>query len=491
VDPTGRRYYLDRAPKQGGFTRLPDGTVVLRGGFRPTVEDEDEEAFYYRVYEAADDPRASDDVESDPDEAARIEASYRFNLAEVDRLRLTPFANGLPRRGQWRNGFEIADMNADGWPDIVHGPERKGQRAPNIFLGDGKGSWRKWEVSFPRLAYDYGDVAVADFDGDGRLDIALAMHLTGLVVIVQRSPGEFSNWGEGLPTRGREPGRGSFTSRAVEAGDWNGDGRPDLLALGEGPVAAMGQSTVTAPAPASYDLAVYLNGGDGTWSELREQPARVTHGNHLAVSDLDGDGRTDAVLAASVVGHRRLLRLGREGDRWDAIELEGVRPRGVVGAVAVDDLDTDGKPDILVGYIANESGTWRTGVDLFVRRGTGWERRVLFNEASRAGVTAVASGDADGDGHRDVVVLGGDGRRWMFLGSRGGAFELERSTPAEDPGEIGCQGYDVALADVDRDGRDDLIEEFAGELSAMFAPTACQDMGGLAVWRSVAAGATP
>ena len=53
-----------------------------------------------------------------------------------------PFDAGLPHEGQWRNGFDIADMNGDGLLDIVHGPPRKGDRRPHVFLGDGKGNWR-------------------------------------------------------------------------------------------------------------------------------------------------------------------------------------------------------------------------------------------------------------------------------------------------------------------------------------------------------------
>jgi len=61
----------------------------------------------------------------------------------LTRLRFTPFGQGLPPSGQWREGFAITDMNGDGHPDIVSGPPRKAPGAgPVIFLGNGKGSCR-------------------------------------------------------------------------------------------------------------------------------------------------------------------------------------------------------------------------------------------------------------------------------------------------------------------------------------------------------------
>jgi hypothetical protein len=103
-----------------------------------------------------------------------------------------------------------------------------------IFLGDGKGSWLRWrEAKFPSLAYDYGDVQAGDFNGDGHPDLALAVHLRGLIALLGDGKGGFRNASEGLDFAlgGRTP----FSSTALRIVDWNGDGRPDILAFGEGP----------------------------------------------------------------------------------------------------------------------------------------------------------------------------------------------------------------------------------------------------------------
>ena len=97
-------------------------------------------------------------------------------------------------------------MNGDRVPDIVHGPPRKGRGWPVIFIGDGKGGFTRWAASFPRLPFDYGVVAVADFDRDGRADdIAIGSHLRGIAVLTGDGKGEFKQWGRGLELRATRP----------------------------------------------------------------------------------------------------------------------------------------------------------------------------------------------------------------------------------------------------------------------------------------------
>src|SRR5262249_37338637 len=149
---------------------------------------------------------------------------------ESDRLRFVSFGRGLPTSGQWRNGFDVADVNQDGHLDIVHGPARKSLTPPSIFLGDGKGNWRLWkEAKYPRLACASGHAAVGDFNGAGPPDVALGMHLRGVQALLGDGKGNFTNASEGLdfavPGHGDEqPG---FSSQAIAVLDWDGDGRPD------------------------------------------------------------------------------------------------------------------------------------------------------------------------------------------------------------------------------------------------------------------------
>lgn len=107
----------------------------------------------------------------------------------------------------------------------------------------------------------------------------------------------------------------------------------------------------------------------------------------------------------------------------------------------------------------------------------------------RTEVSALDHGDLDGDGHLDLVGLTGEGEgeTWVFRGDGKGGFTREEATGI--PAFVGgCRGYHVELADLDRDGKDEIVSAFAGESSALFAPDRCTSGGGLQAWRLVSDG---
>ena len=493
VDEQGREYFIEEVPKVDGwyhFLNEEQSQVRLWHGMVFDVEGHDDDSIQIKIYKLRPDtspgaPRR----DATPEEKEKVAASYRNQTGAADRLAFEPFNNGLPSRGQWRNGFKVADMNGDGNPDIVHGPSRKGGTQPNIFLGDGKGGWRRWaDVKFPPLAFDYGDVAVGDWNGDGKLDLAFAVHLRGLIALVADGPASFKEWGQGIefvvPGHGERSG---FSSRTLEAADWNGDGRLDLISVGEGPsmAAAPGPGAPRGGGSASYGAVVYLNQGDGTWVRKDELKDRVLHfGEDLAVADFTNDGQLDIVLGSSVLGEMDILRIGGAADgSWARAALPELRPRSYVGAIDAADFDGDGRMDMAVGFLSREAGAWRTGVDVLLARGEGkWERRGVAVEENRDWLTALDSGDLDGDGKLDLAATTGKGEIWLFLGKGDGTFVRE-ATPEIPPSEGGCRGYDVQIVNLDGDRTEELVAEFAGEPSALFAPEQCPSQGGMGAWK--------
>jgi len=188
-------------------------------------------------------------------------------------------------------------------------------------------------------------------------------------------------------------------------------------------------------------------------------------------------------MGSAVLNERKLLRYGKGGGEWEERPLAEARPSGYVGAVAADDFNGDGRPDLALGYVAFQ-GKWRTGIDLFLTRpGGGWERRALAVEESRAALTTLATGDLDGDRRTDLVALTGEGRVWIFLADGKGGLAREDS-PEVEPTKTACSGYRVAVADLDGDGRAEVIAAFSGESSALFAPDQCTEGGSLWVWKA-------
>lgn len=499
-DDQGKEYFLMRLPKDKiRYVRLGEGVIQVSPGMQFRIAKEDDEAFYVRI----DKPVPTERVKPAPsgpteEEKQAIAAAYVTHTATSHRLDFEPFDRGLPESGQWRNGFDLADMNGDGNLDIVHGPARKQLSTPIIFLGDGKGAWQPWsQLHFPREPYDYGDVATADFNGDGIEDMALAMHLRGVLVLVGDGRGGFRTWSQGIDLG--QVGSGAkhiFSSRTLAAVDWNRDGREDLLVLSEGP---------TNPRAVEMGLPkgalIYLNKGDGTWGrEASTATANDVFGDSIAVADFNGDGRWDFVTGSRVQGRRDLLNLGKEDGTWQATEIGALRPAAFVWSVTTSDFDGDGHPDLAVAYSSYELGVRRNGIDVLLNRGgnpLSWERHPL--EAGTESpptmlppvFSALGSGDLDGDGHPDLVALTEKGAMQAYLGAGDGSFTREQ-TPEAGPPSVTCRGYRVRLADVDGDGRSEIFADFAGEpgsevfpralLAQKGIPITCKNRGSIRAW---------
>lgn len=491
VDEGGREYFVWPLSKDEPWSRIGDGRQIrYRTWERYDVDSEDDEFLYVRLYRpVATEPRSPKPT---AEQIAALDATFATTTPTSDRLRFVPFDSGLPRSGQWRNGFAVADLNGDGFLDIFHGqPRKQGTSGPVIFLGDGTGHWTLWrQAQFPPGFYSYGDVAVADFTGDGIADVALGMHMQGLIVLKGDGKGKFTRWSEGIDYEvpGRGGDAGGFSSRTIVAADWDGDGKTDLLALGEGPRPAReGKAKKFGLLPSStFGLAVYLNQGDGTWRRYDQGVDGGLFGDSLAVGDFNADGRLDAVAASNTFNRGDIVHLGRAGEvGWTQQRPDTLRDRGYVRAVTTDDLDGDGRDDLVVAYLAQlPDATWWHGIDaLYSRAGGTWERRGISAEKSRQSIFAVAAGDLDGDGVRDVVALTDSGETQVYLGDGKGHFSREQA-PGIVPLPGGCRGYHAVLTDIDGDGRDELVESFAGEPSALFAPDQCPSRGGLLAWKA-------
>lgn len=394
-------------------------------------------------------------------------------IPSEERLAFVQVESGLPRSGQWRDRFDLADMNGDGDLDLVHGPRRKGVAAPAIFLGNGEGRFIPWRTAhFPPLPYDYGDAKAADFDGNGRMDVALSSHLRGLTVLVQESEGHFSPWAGGLdfrlPAGGVEP---PFASRAIAATDWNGDGRPDLLALNEGP-------SQLGPRPPSDSMALFLNRG-GEWQRVEADSPRGIFGTSIAAGDVDGDGNRDAVLGTNVAGARSLVQLGTRAS-WTSRELPSLAERAAVTAVALHDFDGERRDAIIAASAWPKDDTTCVGLDIIRLRNNGDEASALVREASNDPIVAVVPADFNGDRRTDLLALRVRGSMALFRKTASG-FVRDADVPAPET-MAGCDASDAHAADLDRDGTPEVIVSYAGDLLSG-AGVQCARGGGFVVWR--------
>lgn len=492
VDEEGREYFAAQIPRnEGEYAWVGEDRKQVRLAYGLVFDllAYDEATFTLKMYRPLErKPRTRPKAPTEEEKAA-VAATYKSEIKAADRLTFTPFDEGLPREEQWRQGFDVADLDGDGQLDLVHGPARKTGSNPAVFLGDGKGHWRRWtEARFPSVNFDYGDAAVADLNGDGRADLVLASHLRGVTAMIQEGKGIFRPWTQGIefsPGLRSDDAGNAFSSREIELVDWNRDGRLDLLAFGEGPRLSVAR-TAQKYSEGSEGMLIYLNQGDGSWQKLVPDPGSKVYGDDFSLGDFDGNGRLDFVTGTGVLGYRAVLHLGGEDGSVQRLEVDSLRPGASIRGITAADFDGDGRDDFAVGYLAREAGVWRTGVDaMYSRAGNVWERRTLWSQDSQDAVYALGNGDLNGDGAVDLVALTGGGKGWTFLGDGKGGFVREEGTELDSEGS-GCRGYHVELADVDRDGRDEILAGFAGEDAELMGlgPESCPTNGSLRVWKA-------
>jgi hypothetical protein len=375
----------------------------------------------------------------------------------TDKVRFVAAENGLPRGGRWQMSFDVADMNGDGRPDLVFGPQRTGPRTPYIFLQQEDGSWKLWGTAkFPTqgLKLDYGTVRVADFDGDGNQDIAIACHISKTYVLYGDGKGDFTRFVT-IPQTNQD-----MTSRALTVADFNGDGRPDIAAYAE---IDLNMSTSRHMASGLVNVALNLPGG---WQAVNAKgfPEGIL-GDWLSAADIDGDGRTDLLLTSRAQNAMDLMFRNLGGAKeWAATDSLQMPVNAYVFANAAVPLDRSGRPDLVECF--EQWNPWKVepptqacviyrfhdaaGKPLPVP-----ERTVLFQEkVEYVNYKALAVGDIDGDGRPDIVVATNSGRVRVFLQGAGGSF-YEQREPGLDQAETDI--FDVKIADLYGDGKGEVI----------------------------------
>lgn len=377
----------------------------------------------------------------------------------MDALTFEPVASGLPNQGLWQMNVAIDDLDGDGTPDLLFPPSRKGTARPSIFLGRGGGVFEAWKsVTWPAsVPFDYGGIATGDFDGDGQRDIVLAIHFKGQYVLYGNGQGGFGR-SELLPSP--DP---RISSRAPAVADFDGDGRDDVAFLAEIDY-DLGTSARIAGAPTAW---VAMSTPKG-WKVQYEGFPQEVIGDSIEATDLNGDGRIDLALASNTSGWRDLVVLNRGGDEGWVVPLQrGVLTNALHPDIAVH--HGSGSAEIYAPYVQfqmvageNEARTgivrYPVGSDGMVEPGVPLLVDDLrFNAPFRLGI-----GDLNGDGRVDAVLGRRDGQLEVYLQTAGGEYSLERSEELESRG----RAYDIRLVDLDGDGKDDLIIAFAGEEGA-------------------------
>ena len=229
------------------------------------------------------------------------------------------------RKFKKSRSFAIDDMDGDERADIV----TITALGIAVFHGQGNGEFAE-PVAYPITAstgfFFFGDLAIADLDDDGRLDIVVTAESTGeIAVILGQDDGGFGT--ATIFSVGEQA-----APSTVQTADLNGDGRLDLLV------------TNSSPLSDQHSLSVMFGEGGGRFSAPSVIPIGAQIGN-ATIIDADGDNDLDIMVANTYANE--LVFLANQGDGRFARNLAfsvGTQPV----AVASSDFNDDDKPDLIV-----------------------------------------------------------------------------------------------------------------------------------------------
>jgi len=309
-------------------------------------------------------------------------------------------------------------------------------------------------------------IVAADFNGDGKMDLASANAVDGTVSILMGN-GDATFMPKVDYPVGTRP-------KFVQTGDFNGDGKLDFVAANE----------------VSFSVTVHLGNGDGTFGPPIDSPAGCNSPHEIAIADLNADGKLDAVVPCWNGDTMSVLFGNGNGTFQAAVNYTtGIWPHSAV----VGDFNKDGKPDFAIANYQSNTVSISLGtgggafappvpymvgtkphfvraadlnkdgnLDLFTANDGSNDVSVLlgtgtgtFSSATSFTVgsspESVASGDVNGDGNLDLVTANSASNNVsVLLGTGSGTF----ASPVNYA--VGLTPFHVILAHLDGDGKLDL-----------------------------------
>jgi Bacterial Ig-like domain (group 3)/FG-GAP-like repeat len=349
----------------------------------------------------------------------------------------------------------VADVNRDGIPDLIAANVCStstdcSNGSVGVLLGNGDGTFQ------PAVTYlaarEIDAVAVADVNGDGKPDLVVATPC-GNLGCTQGSVGVLLGNGNGTFQAVVNYDSGGEGPQSVLVADVSGDSRADLVV-------------------ANYDsgtVGVLLGNGDGTF-----QPAvSYTVGfflsgvNFVAVGDVNGDGKPDLIgtivcfVSTNCTNGSVGVLLGNGDGTFQSVVRYPSNGTNA-NSVAITDVNGDGKPDLLVAnFCLNKANCGSGGVSVLLGNGDGSFQAAVTYASGGIGAISLVVGDLNGDGQNDVAVTNrcvdrincfDNGSVGVLLGRSTGTFQS-----AVAFGSGGSNPRSLAIADLNRDGMPDLV----------------------------------
>jgi len=312
------------------------------------------------------------------------------------------------------NGVLLADVDADGHPDLLLGgvSTSENPEAPHtairLLLNDGSGQFiDHTNVSNLTSSFDGQSMALGDVDQDGRLDLMIAywQHGNGTEnghLWRNLGGGQFEDISQSSGIGGWYSGHNTMFNFTPQFADLNSDGWPDLMVSAD-----FGNSRT------------FMNQADGTFAHSTD-PVVISDENGMgsSVGDFDNDGDLDWFVTSiwedtteprpyGITGNR-LYRNDGQGGFSDATDAAGVRAGDWGWGSCSADFNNDGWLDLFMvnGYQTHIPRFLGNVARLFINDGDGTfsEQSTLMGINSTGQGRAVVCFDSDNDGWIDVLI---------------------------------------------------------------------------------------
>jgi len=333
--------------------------------------------------------------------------------------------------------IHLFDLNRDGWLDLVLCNAQDHHESPPAFIySDVFGEAKRSELP----AEGCLSAVVCDLNGDGLDDLVLANQANGATRLVNALLyyGSEDGWTTKFHTRIPAP-----RATDVAAGDFNGDGKPDLVFVYDGKLRVFYQNQLGFEPKRFHDLDIAST--------------------QIGAADLDGDGFADLYVLRGKSESPRVYWGGKDGihpKRFTDVPVPVEAASAEMETVEVVSAEEGVHAMNPLAKVLKLGTTWhlfvgqRTQALLVPVTGRG-----KFGPPMRFGVQralSVAAGDLRGAGSTDLVFAAmdrttGTESSWVYWGGPGGYHEKNRLAL---PSMRAC---DAAVGDLDGDGCDDVI----------------------------------
>lgn len=355
--------------------------------------------------------------------------------------------------GQDAYAIAVADLNGDGRPDMAVASSYA--NAASTLVNSTEPGWGTLLLGQDQ-EFSAGSgphsIAVSDLTMDGKPDLILANYYSNTLSVFANTTTQGASTLSFSAPQSLATGANPW---AVVSADINGDGKPDLLVTN------------------FYDgtASVFLNNSTpGASTPTFSAPQTITIGPFVrsaGFSDLNGDGKPDLVISYSSSNLVNvLLNTTAPGSMVATFATHQTFPVGTFPyAIAIADINGDGKPDVVASNYGDNTVSVLLNTTVPGALTPTFGSQQVFAVGTFPYSLAVA--DLDGDGKPDVVTgnFGGSGAGTSItvLLNTTVAGSSVVSFSAQPPIGTSFAPSDVTLADLNADGRLDLIATHAGD----------------------------